>query len=73
MFIQFTEIITGGLGTGSKREIVLNLNKVISFREVSKSGGGTIFETRRGDVQVTTPYREVLSMMNIITAISEDE
>ena len=73
MFIEFTEIITGGLGTGSKREIVLNLNKVISFREVSKSGGGTIFETRRGDVQVTTPYREVLSMMNIITAISEDE
>ena len=73
MFIQFTEIITGGLGTGSKREIVLNLNKVISFREVSKSGGGTIFETRRGDVQVTTPYSEVLSMMNIITAISEDE
>ena len=73
MFIQFTEIITGGLGTGSKREIVLNLNKVISFREVSKSGGGTIFETRRGDVQVTTLYREVLSMMNIITAISEDE
>jgi len=73
MFIQFTEIITGGLGTGSKREIVLNLNKVISFREVSKSGGGTIFETRRGDVQVTTPDREVLSMMNIITAISEDE
>ena len=73
MFIEFTEIITGGLGTGSKREIVLNLNKVISFREVSKSGGGTIFETRRGDVQVTTPYSEVLSMMNIITAISEDE
>jgi hypothetical protein len=64
MFIEFTEIITGGLGTGSKRDIVLNLNKVISFREVSKTGGGTVFQTRRGDIQVTTPYKEVRKLLN---------
>lgn len=73
MYIEFTEIQTGGIGAGTKRKIVLNLNKVISFRSVPKDGGGTIFETRRGDIQVTTTYSEVLSMMNIITAISEDE
>ena len=72
MFIEFTEIITGGLGTGSKREIVLNLNKVISFREVSKSGGGTVFETRRGDVQVTTPYDDVRKLLNLSRSVVED-
>ena len=64
MFIEFTEIMTGGLGAGSEREIVLNLDKVISFREVSKNTGGTVFETRRGDIQVTTPYSEVTDLIN---------
>ena len=64
MFIKFTEIQSGGIGAGTKREIVLNLDKVISFREVSKSGGGTIFETRRGDIQVTSSYSEVTELIN---------
>ena len=72
MFIEFTEIQSDGLGAGSKREIVLNLNKVISFREVSKSGDGTVFETRRGDVQVTTPYKEVRELLNLSRSVVAD-
>lgn len=72
MFIEFTEIQTGGIGAGSKRDIVLNLNKVISFREVSKNSDGTIFETRRGDIQVTTPYKEVRELLNLSQSVVAD-
>jgi len=72
MFVEFTEIMTDGLGAGSKREIVLNLNKVICFREVSKNSDGTVFETRRGDIQVTTSYKEVRKLLNLSRSVVAD-
>ena len=72
MFIEFTEIQSNGLGAGSKREIVLNLNKVICFRKVSKDSDGTVFETRRGDIQVTTPYKEVRELLNLSRSVVAD-
>tara|TARA_R100000008_G_scaffold24500_1_gene13216 strand:- start:1792 stop:2058 length:267 start_codon:yes stop_codon:yes gene_type:complete len=64
MFVEFIEIITGGIQVGTKRPIVINLDKVITFRGVDKSNGGTKLETRRGDVYVDTSYDEVKKLFN---------
>ena len=46
MYAEFTEVIRGGIEQGKKRKIVMNLEKVLSFRAEQD---GTMLETRRGD------------------------
>jgi hypothetical protein len=70
MFIEFIEIITGGIQAGTKRPVVINLDKVITFRGVDKSNGGTKLETRRGDVYVETSYNEVKELFNTRNGVS---
>tara|TARA_R100001244_G_scaffold78252_1_gene61815 strand:+ start:266 stop:496 length:231 start_codon:yes stop_codon:yes gene_type:complete len=63
MYAEFTEVIIGGIQQGQKRKIVLNLEKVITFRAVPHDGG-TVLETRRGDIHVETKYDQVKNLFN---------
>jgi len=63
MYVEFTELITGGIQQGATRKTVVNLEKVITFRAVPH-GGGTILETRRGDIHVEEKYDQVKNLFN---------
>jgi hypothetical protein len=63
MYAEFTELITGGIQQGNTRKIVINLEKIISFRAVPH-GGGTVLETRRDDIHVVEKYDQVKSLFN---------
>ena len=63
MYAEFTELITGGIQQGVTRKIVVNLEKVITFRAVPH-GGGTVLETRRGDIHVEEKYDQVKALFN---------
>jgi len=63
MFAEFTELITGGIQQGQRRQIVVNLEKVITFRGVPNSGG-CLLETRRGDIHVEATYDDVKNLFN---------
>tara|TARA_R110000824_G_scaffold117801_1_gene269825 strand:+ start:664 stop:936 length:273 start_codon:yes stop_codon:yes gene_type:complete len=63
MYAEFTEIIKGGIEQGSTRKIVINLEKIISFRAVPHDGG-TVLETRRDDIHVEQKYDEVKRLFN---------
>ena len=63
MYAEFTEVIIGGIQQGQKRKIVLNLEKVITFRAVPHDGG-TALETRRGDIHVEEKYDQVKNLFN---------
>jgi len=62
MFIELTELITGGLSTGKERQISINTNRVISFTPV-ESGEGTNIEVKRGIVRVKQTYDEVKELI----------
>ena len=61
MYAEFTEVIRGGIEQGKKRKIVMNLEKVLSFRAEQ---GGTMLETRRGDYYVEETYDQVKKLFN---------
>ena len=61
MYAEFTELITGGIQQGATRKIVINLDKVLTFRAVPH-GGGTVLETRRDDIHVTEKYDQVKAL-----------
>ena len=63
MYAEFTELITGGIQQGATRKIVVNLDKIITFRAVPH-GGGTVLETRRDDIHVTEKYDQVKELFN---------
>ena len=63
MYAEFTELITGGIQQGATRKIVVNLEKILTFRAVPH-GGGTVLETRRDDIHVIEKYEEVKELFN---------
>ena len=63
MYAEFTELITGGIQQGETRKIVVNLDKILTFRAVPH-GGGTVLETRRDDIHVTEKYEQVKELFN---------
>jgi hypothetical protein len=63
MFAQFTELIIGGIQQGTKRLIVVNLQRIITFRE-GPHDSGCILETRRGDIHVEETYDQLKTLFN---------
>ena len=63
MYAEFNELIVGGIQQGQKRKVVVNLEKVITFKAVPH-GGGTVLETRRGDIHVEEKYDKVKALFN---------
>ena len=63
MYAEFTELITGGIQQGETRKIVVNLDKILTFRAVPH-GGGTVLETRRDDIHVIEKYEQVKELFN---------
>ena len=63
MYAEFTELITGGIQQGVTRKIVVNLEKVITFKAVPHDGGA-VLETRRGDIHVQEKYDQVKALFN---------
>mgnify|MGYP003680576822 FL=1 len=63
MYAEFTELITGGIQQGETRKIVVNLEKILTFRAVPH-GGGTVLETRRDDIHVIEKYEQVKELFN---------
>jgi len=61
MYAEFTEVIRGGIEAGTTRKVVVNLDKIISFRS---SDHGSILETRRGDFYVEETYDQVKNIFN---------
>jgi len=63
MFAEFTELIIGGIQQGQKRQIVVNLERVITFRE-GPHNSGCVLATRRGEIHVDQTYDEVKTLFN---------
>ena len=61
MYAEFTEVIRGGIEQGTTRKVVINLDKVISFRT---SDRGSVIETRRGDFYVEQTYNQLKKLFN---------
>ena len=61
MYAEFTEVIRGGIEAGTTRKVVVNLDKVISFRA---GDHGSVVETRRGDFYVEETYDQVKKLFN---------
>ena len=69
MFAEFTELIIGGIQQGQKRQIVVNLERVITFRE-GPHNSGCVLATRRGEIHVDQTYDEVKTLFNGKNGIS---
>ena len=63
MYVEFTELIVGGIQQGKTRSIVINLSEVISFRE-GPHNSGCILNTRQGDVHIEETYNQVKELFN---------
>ena len=63
MYVEFTELIVGGIQQGKTRRIVINLSEVISFRE-GPHNSGCILETRRGEIHIEETYNQVKKLFN---------
>ena len=63
MYVEFTELIIGGIQQGKIRRIVINLSEVISFRE-GPHDSGCVLNTRSGDVHVKEKYNQVKELFN---------
>ena len=61
MYAEFTEVIRGGIEQGTTRNVVVNLDKVISFRA---SDYGSVLETRRGNFYVEETYAQLKNLFN---------
>ena len=63
MYVEFTELIVGGIQQGKTRKIVINLSEVTSFRE-GPHNSGCILDIRRGDVHIEETYNQVKELFN---------
>ena len=63
MFAEFTELIIGGIQQGTTRKIVVNLDRIITFRE-GPHNSGCVLETRQGDIHVQQTYDQVKTLFN---------
>ena len=63
MFAEFTELIIGGIQQGTTRKIVVNLNRIITFRD-GPHNSGCVLETRQGDIHVQQTYDQVKTLFN---------
>ena len=63
VYAEFTELIIGGIQQGQTRKIVINLEKIISFRE-GPHDSGCILETEEHDVHVEEKYDQVKNLFN---------
>ena len=63
MFAEFTELIIGGIQQGHKRQIVVNLDRIITFRE-GPHNSGCVLATRQGDIHVDQTYDQVKTLFN---------
>jgi len=61
MYAEFTEVIRGGIEQGTTRKVVVNLDKVISFRT---SDCGSVLKTRRGDFYGEETYDQLKNLFN---------
>ena len=68
MFAEFTELIIGGIQQGTTRKIVVNLDRIITFREGPHNSGG-VLETRQGDIHVQQTYDQVKTLFNSKTGV----
>jgi|TARA_R100000742_G_C4184502_1_gene18548 hypothetical protein len=64
MFIELEEIISSGITAGKKRPIAVNTEKISSLTPVDHKGHGTQISLRRGTIQVTESYEEILRKLN---------
>ena len=64
MYAEFTEVIKGGIEQGTTRKVVVNIEKVISFRASDYGNSGSVLETRRGDFYVEETYDQVKKLFN---------
>ena len=64
MYAEFTEVIRSGIEVGHSRKVVINLDKVISFRAGTASDIGGVIETRRGDFYVQETYDQLKNLFN---------
>ena len=69
MYAEFSELITGGIQQGQRRKVVVNLEKVITFKAVAHDGG-TVLQTRLGDLHVEEKYDQVKTLFNTKNGIS---
>ena len=69
MYVEFTELIVGGIQQGKTRRIVINLSEVISFRE-GPHDSGCILHTRSGEVHIEERYNQVKELFNNKNGIS---
>ena len=63
MYVEFTELIIGGIQQGKERQIVVNLDRIITFRE-GPHDSGCVLETRRRDIHVQQTYDQVKALFN---------
>ena len=63
MFAEFTELIIGGIQQGQQRQIVVNLERIITFRE-GPHNSGCVLATRRGEIHVEETYNQVKELFN---------
>ena len=63
MFAEFTELIIGGIQQGQQRQIVVNLERIITFRE-GPHDSGCVLATRRGEIHVVETYDQVKTLFN---------
>tara|TARA_Y100000310_G_C20393577_1_gene673990 strand:+ start:195 stop:434 length:240 start_codon:yes stop_codon:yes gene_type:complete len=66
MYAEFTEVIKSGIELGRTRKVVVNLDKVISFRAShdGNSSWSSVLETRRGDFHVEETYDQLKKLFN---------
>ena len=70
MYAEFTEVIRGGIEQGTTRKVVINLEKVISFRSSDYVNSGAVLETRRGDFYVEETYDQLKALFNTKNGIA---
>ena len=63
MFAEFTELIIGGIQQGQQRQIVVNLDRILTFRE-GPHNSGCVLATRRGEIHVQQTYDQVKTLFN---------
>ena len=69
MHAEFTELIIGGIQQGTTRKIVVNLNRIITFRD-GPHNSGCVLETRRGDIHVQQTYNQVKTLFSSKDGVS---
>lgn len=61
-WVTLTEIKTGGLGSGSKQEMTVNTDKIVSF---TAADAGCKIELKKGWLLVDESYNQVRSLVGL--------